>query len=51
METSFVSTSYINFVLVDSEEIMMGIKNKLNIHLSREEMHMLILYLDSDKSG
>lgn len=37
--------------IVDQDELIIGIKNKLNVMLSREEVHMLANYLDSDRSG
>lgn len=50
MATRNVSFYRVTF-LVDREELMAGIKNRLNVMLSREESHLLINYLDSDKSG
>lgn len=51
MEMSCVSILFLLRILVDQDELIAGIKNKLNVMLSREEQHMLANYLDSDRSG
>lgn len=52
MATATVSSNFFCLLLlVDSDEIMRGIKFDLGVYFSREEVKLFTHYLDEDNSG